>query len=33
MWVERQPGSGFVVHLISRVGAATPFTYLIVEPA
>jgi hypothetical protein len=32
-WVERQPGAGFVVHLISRVGAATPLTYLIVEPA
>jgi hypothetical protein len=31
-WVERQPGTGFVVHLISRVGAATPLTYLIVEP-
>jgi hypothetical protein len=32
MWVERQPGTGFVVHLTSRVGAATPLTYLIVEP-
>lgn len=32
LWVERQPGTGFVVHLTSRVGPATPFTYLIVEP-
>ena len=31
-WVERQPGSGFVVHMTRRVGPATPFTYLIVEP-
>jgi hypothetical protein len=33
VWVERQPGTGFVVHLSRRVGPATPFTYLIVEPA
>jgi hypothetical protein len=32
-WVERQPGIGFVAHLSRRVGPATPFTYLIVEPA
>jgi hypothetical protein len=31
-WVERRPGLGFVVHLTRRVGQATPFTYLIVEP-
>jgi len=33
VWVERQPGTGFVLHLSRRVGPATPFTYLIVEPA
>jgi hypothetical protein len=32
-WVERQPGTGFVAHLSRKVGPATPFTYLIVEPA
>jgi len=31
-WVERQPGTGFVVRMTRRVGQATPFTYLIVEP-
>lgn len=33
VWVERQPGTGFVVHLSRRVGPATPLSYLIVEPA
>lgn len=33
VWVERQAGTGFVIHLSRRVGPATPFTYLIVEPA
>jgi hypothetical protein len=32
VWVERQPGTGFVVHLSRPVRFATPFTYLIVEP-
>lgn len=32
MWVERQPGVGFVVHLTRKVGVVTPFSYLIVEP-
>lgn len=32
VWVERQPGAGFVVHLSRPVRFATPFTYLIVEP-
>jgi len=32
-WVERQPGSGFVVHLSGRPRSNVPFTYLIVEPA
>jgi hypothetical protein len=31
-WLERQPGQGFVIHLTRKVGQATPFTYLIVEP-
>ena len=32
LWVERQPGIGFIVHLTRTVGRATPFSYLIVEP-
>jgi hypothetical protein len=32
VWVERRPGTGFVVHLSRPVRFATPFTYLIVEP-
>lgn len=32
VWVERQPGTGFIVHLSRAVRFATPFTYLIVEP-
>jgi hypothetical protein len=32
VWIERRPGSGFVVHLSRPVRFATPFTYLIVEP-
>jgi hypothetical protein len=32
VWVERQPGTGFVVHMSRPVRFATPFTYLIVEP-
>lgn len=32
VWVERQPGTGFVVHLSRGVRFGTPFTYLIVEP-
>lgn len=31
-WVDRQPGTGFVVHLSRKVRTATPFTFLIVEP-
>jgi hypothetical protein len=31
-WLERRPGLGFVIHLTRKVGQATPFTYLIVEP-
>lgn len=31
-WLERQPAQGFVIHLTRKVGQATPFTYLIVEP-
>lgn len=31
-WVERQPASGFIVHLRVAVSNETPFTYLIVEP-
>jgi hypothetical protein len=31
-WVERQPGTGFVVHMSRSVATAVPFTYLIVEP-
>lgn len=33
VWVERQPGTGFVVHLTRPVRSPTPFTYLIVESA
>ncbi len=32
VWVERQPGIGFTVHLSGRPRSAVPFTYLIVEP-
>jgi hypothetical protein len=32
VWVERQPGTGFVVHMSRPVRVATPFTYLVVEP-
>jgi len=32
VWVERQPGTGFVVHMSRPVRFPTPFTYLIVEP-
>jgi hypothetical protein len=32
VWVERQPGTGFVARLSRKVTNATPFTYLIVEP-
>jgi hypothetical protein len=31
-WVERMPGSGFMLRMTRRVGPATPFTYLIIEP-
>ncbi len=31
-WVERDPGTGFTVHMSSRPRSAVPFTYLIVEP-
>jgi hypothetical protein len=31
-WVQRQPGTGFVIKLTRPVDTATPFTYLIVEP-
>jgi len=31
-WVERQPGTGFIVHLSSRPRWNVPITYLIVEP-
>lgn len=31
-WVERNPGVGFTVHLTKKVGTATTFTYLILEP-
>lgn len=31
-WVERRPGTGFVVHMSRPVRFATAFTYLIVEP-
>jgi hypothetical protein len=33
VWVERRPGTGFVVHMSRPVRFTTPFTYLIVEPA
>jgi hypothetical protein len=32
LWVERQPGTGFVLHLARRVVRSTPFSYLVVEP-
>lgn len=32
LWVERQPGSGFVLHTTIPLKNTTPFTYLIVEP-
>jgi hypothetical protein len=32
VWVERQPGTGFIVHMSRPVRFATPFTYLVVEP-
>jgi hypothetical protein len=32
LWVERQPGTGFVLHMSRNVAANVPFTYLIVEP-
>ncbi len=31
-WVERQPGTGFVVHLQGVSLSGLPFTYLVVEP-
>jgi hypothetical protein len=31
-WVDRQPGTGFIVHLTRKVKTGTPFTFLIVEP-
>jgi hypothetical protein len=31
-WVERQPGTAFIVHLSSRPRRNVPFSYLIVEP-
>jgi hypothetical protein len=31
-WVERQPGTGFIVHATKRVPNATPFSFFIVEP-
>jgi hypothetical protein len=32
VWVERQPGTGFVVHMSRPVRVDTPFTFLVVEP-
>jgi hypothetical protein len=32
VWVERQPGTGFIVHMSRPVRVDTPLTYLIVEP-
>ena len=32
-WVERNPGSGFVLHLTKKLGAATSFAYFITESA
>jgi hypothetical protein len=32
VWVERQPGTGFVVHMSRPVRVNTPFTFLVVEP-
>ena len=32
VWVERDPGTGFTVHLSRPVRVDTPFTYLMVEP-
>lgn len=31
-WVQRQPGTGFTVHLTRPAANATPFAYFIVEP-
>jgi hypothetical protein len=31
-WLERQPGSGFVVHLAGLALWEIPFTYLVIEP-
>ena len=31
LWVEPQPGTGFVLHATKHVNNATPFTYLIVD--
>ena len=31
-WVQRQPGTGFVVHLNRKTKTVTSFTFLIVEP-
>ena len=31
-WVERQPDTGFIVHLSGRARWPVPFTYLLVEP-
>jgi hypothetical protein len=33
LWVERTPGTGFVVHMTDTVLSQTSFTYLIVEPS
>lgn len=32
VWVERDPGTGFTIHLSKPVRVNTPFTYLILEP-
>jgi hypothetical protein len=32
VWVERQPGTGFIVHMSKPVRVDTPFTYLVVDP-
>jgi hypothetical protein len=32
VWIERQPGTGFIARLSRRVATATPFTYFIIEP-
>jgi hypothetical protein len=31
-WVQRQPGTGFVLHLAKKSDVAAPFTYFVVEP-